>query len=400
MEENGAKSAKWVEKFNGNTKSLGVKIAVIIVALLLFQIPLLMINGLTKERQEKLSAVRTEILSKWGSTQTLQLEPAAVKTDFTVELNPEIRYRGIYQAVVYTADVKMKAEFDNVREKQFAELILSDANCVRDAQANESFEPERPLRTDANCVRDAQANVNGKSVKVEKLGNTLKFPLEKGKSVVEMTVNLRGGGELKVTPNAAESHVLISGKWGSPSFIGQHLPDSRTIGKDNFSAEWNFGKFNSKTLEIGVNLNLPANTYQQVERCFNYATLFLIIFFATLLVAEAVTKVNIHILQYLVAAGAPVLFYLMTLAFGERIGFTAGYIVSAAVIVVMVTLYAKAFLAKIRPALVMGVIFAISYAANFIMLRMEDLALLSGTIVLAVVLAILMVLTGKMNRQQ
>ena len=375
---NEEKSVKWLKKFNGNTNTLGVKIAVIIVALLLFQIPLKMIKDLTTERQKKLSEVRTEILSKWGSNQTLQLEPAAVKTDFTAELKPEIRYRGIYQAVVYTADVKVKAEFDNVGEKQFAELILSDAD----------------------CVRDAQANVNGKSVKVEKLGNTLKFPLEKGKSVCELTVNLRGGSDFKIVPTSTESHVLISGKWGSPSFIGQHLPDNRTIGKDNFSAEWNFGKFNSKTLEIGVNLNLPANTYQQVERCFNYATLFLIIFFATLLVAEAVTKVNIHILQYLIAAGAPVLFYLMTLAFGERIGFTAGYIVSAAVIVSMVTLYAKAFIGKIRPALAMGIIFAVSYAVNFILLRMEDLALLSGTIILALVLAILMALTGKMNRQQ
>ena len=90
----------------------------------------------------------------------------------------------------------------------------------------------------------------------------------------------------------------------------------------------------------------------------------------------------------------------MTLAFGERIGFTAGYIVSAVVIISMVTLYVKTFIGKIRPALAMGIIFAVSYAVNFILIRMEDLALLSGTIILAGILAILMALTGKMNRQQ
>ncbi len=372
------KSVNWIEKFNGNTKSLGVKIAVIIAALLVFQIPLLMVKELAEERQGKAKSVQSEIFSNWGGVQCLTLHPQAEKMDLSAELNPEIRYRGIYQALVYTAEVKLKAEFNNVGENKFAELLISDID----------------------RVADAAAVVNGKAVKIEKDGYTLKFPLEKGKSAIEMTLNLRGGGDFKVTPNTHESCISISGKWGSPSFIGKSLPDSRIIQKDSFSAKWNFGNFTAKPSEIGVNLNLPANTYQQVERCFNYATLFLIIFFATLLVAEAVTKVNIHILQYLIAAGAPVLFYLMTLAFGERIGFTAGYIVSAAVIILMVTMYAKAFIGKIRPALAMGIIFAVSYAVNFILLRMEDLALLSGTIILALVLAILMALTGKMNRQQ
>ena len=372
------KSVNWIEKFNGNTKSLGVKIAVIIAALLVFQIPLLMVKELAEERQDKAKSVQSEIFSNWGGVQCLTLHPEAAKMDLSAELKPEIRYRGIYQALVYTADVKLKAEFNNVGENKFAELLISDID----------------------RVADAAAVVNGKAVKIEKDGYTLKFPLEKGKSAIEMTLNLRGGGDFKVTPNTHESCISISGKWGSPSFIGKSLPDSRIIQKDSFSAKWNFGNFTAKPNEIGVNLNLPANTYQQVERCFNYATLFLIIFFATLLVAEAVTKVNIHILQYLIAAGAPVLFYLMTLAFGERIGFTAGYIVSAAVIILMVTMYAKAFIGKIRPALAMGIIFAVSYAVNFILLRMEDLALLSGTIILALILAILMALTGKMNRQQ
>ena len=377
-EESSEKAVNWSEKFNGNTKSLGVKITVIIVALLLFQIPLLMVKELAEERQGKAKSVQSEIFSNWGGVQCLTLQPEAAKMDLSAELTPEIRYRGIYQALVYTADVKLKAEFNNVGENKFAELLISDID----------------------RVADAAAVVNGKAVKIEKDGYTLKFPLEKGKSAIEMTLNLRGGGDFKVTPNTHESCISISGKWGSPSFIGQSLPKSRTIQKDSFSAKWNFGNFTAKPNEIGVNLNLPANTYQQVERCFNYATLFLIIFFATLLVAEAVTKVNIHILQYLVAAGAPVLFYLMTLAFGERIGFTAGYIVSAAVIVSMVTLYAKTFIGKILPALVIGLIFAVSYAVNFILIRMEDLALLSGTIILAGILAILMALTGKMNRQQ
>ena len=88
------------------------------------------------------------------------------------------------------------------------------------------------------------------------------------------------------------------------------------------------------------------------------------------------------------------------LAFSEKIGFTAGYIVSAAVVVAMVTMYAKMFLGKTVPALVMGAIFAASYLLNFVILRMEDFALISGTIVLAIILGVLMIITGKINRKE
>ena len=45
-------------------------------------------------------------------------------------------------------------------------------------------------------------------------------------------------------------------------------------------------------------------------------------------------------------------------------------------------------------------IFAASYLLNFVILRMEDLALMSGTIVLAIILGVLMILTGKINRKE
>lgn len=42
--------------------------------------------------------------------------------------------------------------------------------------------------------------------------------------------------------------------------------------------------------------------------------------------------------------------------------------------------------------------FAFSYAVNFIILQMEDFALISGTVILAVILGIVMAFTGKINR--
>lgn len=352
-----------------------IKILVIIIALLAFQIPLHMVRELTVERKKNADAVRTDIAKTWGGEQTVKLLPAAAVENITAEVTPEIRYRGIYQTVVYTSKIKINAEYQKLASGTTGEIQLSDSK----------------------GIKDAAVTVNGKAVPLDK---NLKFQLPQGDSKCEITLSLRGSSKLLFAPQAENSHIKVSGTWDNPGFTGDILPEKRTVGKENFSAEWNSGKFNSEVKTLGVDLCIPAGTYQQVERCFDYASFFLIVFFFTLLAAELITKVDIHTLQYLVAAVAPVLFYLMTLAFSEKVGFTCGYTISAAVIVAMVTMYAKMFLGRILPALIMGIIFAASYLLNFVILRMEDFALLSGTIVLAVILGVMMALTGKINRKQ
>ena len=372
--QNTCQHSRLTEQLSPGAKNWVTKILIIIIALVVFQIPLYLVQELTVERQKKSVSVQDEIAKSWGSEQTVKLLPSAAAENITAKITPEIRYRGIYQTVVYTSEIKINAEYKNVSAGTNGKITL----------------------TDLKGLISASAVINGKKVTVEK---DLSFPLPPGDSKCEITFLVRGSNKLLFAPSAANSSVDISGTWASPGFTGDILPEKRTVGKENFSAQWRLGQFNAEHI-FGVNLCISAGTYQQVERCFTYATFFLIVFFFTLLAAEFITKVQVHILQYLVAAGAPVLFYLMTLAFSERIGFTAGYAVSAAVIVAMVTMYAKMFLGRILPALIMGIIFAASYLLNFVILRMEDFALLSGTIVLAVILGVMMALTGKINRKQ
>ena len=359
-------------------KKWTVKIIAVVAALVIFQIPLYMVGKLAGKRKIQAQIVQNEIAKNWGGKQYIELAPAAAVENITARITPEIRYRGIYQAVVFSSDVKITREYKNLAQNTVGTIKLPELK----------------------SVAKASVLVNGKAVQVSENNSVLTFPLPAGDAKTEINISARGSDGIHFTPNAAQSHIAVSGKWDSPSFAGEVLPAKRSVEKDSFSGEWHFDRFNAATKSVGVNLTISAGTYQQVERCFTYATFFLIVFFFTLLAAEMITKVNVHILQYLVAAGAPVLFYLMALAFSEKIGFTAGYITSAAVIVVMVTMYAKMFLGKLTPALTIGVVFAASYLLNFILLRMEDFALLAGTIILAVILGVVMFLTGKINRTE
>ena len=363
-----------LSKLSPGTKNLVLKILTIIIALLVLQIPLYLVQDLAAERQKKSASVQEDIAKSWGGQQTVQLQSKAASEQISAVITPEIRYRGIYQAVVYTSKITINAEYKNLAKPVTGAVKL----------------------TDPKGIVDVSVSVNGKRADVN---SALEFALPQGDSKCEIALTLRGSGHLKFAPGAENSNIVISGKWSSPSFTGSVLPEKRSVDTEKFSAEWNLNKFNRDVDGVGTALCVTAGTYQQVERCFNYATFFLVVFFFTLLASELITKVNIHVLQYLVASGAPVLFYLMTLALAEHIGFTAGYTVSAAVIILMVTVYAKMFLGKVLPALVMGAVFSGSYLLNFLILRMEDFALLSGTIILAVILGVLMVLTSRINRK-
>ena len=356
-----------------------VKIIIIAIALLLFQLPLYMIGEVSLERSKNLSQVETQIADSWGKSQELSIVSSADNVAVNAELSPEIRYRGIYHVLVYTAAMQLDFSYSKAPAGGKEYLTLSDMN----------------------GVQSAYAEINGEKIPLAVDGNNLVLP-EKitANSKCRVILNFRGSQSVKFVPKTENSTITVSGAWGTPFFGGALLPVSRSVENNSFRAEWKFNKFTAlKGNFAKVALLLPASPYLQCERLMKYATFFLIVFFCTMLFSEIITKTAVHPLQYIVAAAAPVLFYLMVLAFSEHIGFTAGYVVSAATAVLMVSCYFRMFLGRMLPALLSGVVFAASYLINFVILRMEDYSLLAGTIVLAILLAVIMVLTGKINRK-
>lgn len=354
-----------------------VKLIITGIALLLFQIPLYLIDDLSDERQGRNYAVQREISETWGGEQKIQVFPAEEER-YRVHLASQIRYRGIYQFLVHQASVEINAVCQKLAKAQEAVVWVSDTDAVE------------------LCV----IMVDGKPVPFKKEKSSFKFELPAGSSKYDVCMKVRGSGKFKCSSVSVKKSVInISGNWESPSFIGSKLPSVRSISSKGFSAEW-IRQNPRVDEEIGVELCIPAGTYQQVQRCIKYSPFFLVVFFFSIIFAELFTKVRIHTFQYLVAACAPVLFYLMTLAFAEKVGFTAGYIISAAVVITMITIYARLFLNKLLPALILGTVIAAGYFLNYTIMRMEDNALLAGTIVFAVVLGVLMALTGKINQRQ
>ncbi len=76
---------------------------------------------------------------------------------------------------------------------------------------------------------------------------------------------------------------------------------------------------------------------------------------------------------------------------------TLSYILSAASVTLIITGYAKAIISNSRFALTILGILAILYCYLFIVLQLEDYALILGSTGLLIILAIVMYMTRKIN---
>ena len=112
---------------------------------------------------------------------------------------------------------------------------------------------------------------------------------------------------------------------------------------------------------------------------------------------EIINKLNIHSIQYIFIGLAISIFYILLLSLSEHIGFNAAYWISTAAIIGLIVPYSSAILKSGKRTSILAGILAALYTFIFIILQLEDYALLAGSIGLFAVLAIAMLLSRKID---
>ncbi len=92
-----------------------------------------------------------------------------------------------------------------------------------------------------------------------------------------------------------------------------------------------------------------------------------------------------------------VLIFVPPLAFAEVTGFAPAYMVASAAIIGLVTAYSAAILGGWRRAAVVGSVLALLYGVLYVLLGLEEYALLIGSVLLFVALAITMYLSRRID---
>lgn len=416
--------------------SLGTRLIIIAALSLLLLIPSVLIQNVISERENRRDAVASEISQKWGQEQAVvgpvltipytyyfseDEETRTVKRyahflPETLVVNgsilPEIRYRGIYEVVVYNSNLTMAGNFspltisslgipggDFLLDEAFVSIGISDMAGIKEAITINWDDTE------------FLANPGIESSDVLNSGISISPDIELGRGYsFDVTLNLNGSSGLRFSPIAEETTVKLQSDWANPSFAGGFLPVSREVSSDGFTSEWNILHLNRNfpqqwlgsnqevmNTTFGVDLLLSVNQYQKTMRTAKYAIMFIGLTFLTFFMIELLSKKIIHPVQYLLIGFALLIFYTLLLSISEYVAFGLAYFIAAAAIIFLITAYSYMVLSDSRSTLIICGVLTLLYGYLYILLQLQDFALLFGSIGLFGVLAFIMYLTRNID---
>ena len=399
--------------------SLPVKILLVGVLALAMLIPLEMIKGQIHERQHNADETVEQISSDWGRAQTLSgprllftydvaekdaagkptvrkvsryVYPDDLKVD--VDIATQKLHRSIYDVMVYHSDLAVSGGFvvpEDLSDKDAdirIELGISDLRGI-EGEAAFTLAGEKLRFTDSR-----------ESVLVKDLD----LKLEKGKPAplpFEMKMRVKGSQSLSVKPVGGITEVTMRGDSPDPSFRGDFLPSEREIRDDGFTARWIVSQINRGGPEessFGVKLLQKVTQYQQTTRTLKYGILIILLVFIAGLIVELVGKREINIIQYLVIGLSLVLFYALVLSFSEFMSFGLAYALAAVMTTLALLGYFRGIL-RDRSAWLLVALVALAYIVSYVLVQMETYALLSGSLILFLLLAVVMYFTRNLNKK-
>ncbi len=336
-------------------------------------------------------------------------------------LSTETLHRGLHDVPVYSAEAIYAAQF---RPARISEAAPSDARIrwpearlfmtvtdPRGARVVQMTLDGQPL--DAEPV-DSVPNVHGQSVSYQSLvGARIPWLQEQADRTLEATANftVTGAQRISFAAFARDTTISLTGDWPSPSFEGGVLPDEREITDEGFSATWRIPYLargaagagadimvdNLFNLSPAVRLLDEANPYQSIQRALKYAPMFLGLVFLTYFLFETTSGRRAHPAQYILVGLAQLVFYLLLLSVSEVIGFTAGFIVAAVGTVLTLALYAGSVFGSRDAALKALGVFTALYVLIYTLLRLEEYALLAGSIASFLAIAGAMYMTRNLD---
>jgi inner membrane protein len=237
--------------------------------------------------------------------------------------------------------------------------------------------------------------------------------LAKPNATFNVAANLRfsGAQRLAVLAYGKSTHFMAEGDWPSPGFDGGFLPAKRTVSGQGFTGEWSVpfiargipaeGTSTAvSALEhtaMGISFVEVADPYQSVSRSLKYVLLFIGLLFLSYFVFEVTAGKRVHPAQYVLVGIAHMIFYLLLLSLAERIGFDWGFLVGGGATVALLSANAGWIFASRVQGLRALFVFSVLYFFIYLLLRLEDNALLVGAVASFIAIAAVMYFTRKID---
>jgi inner membrane protein len=358
--------------------------------------------------------------------------PSVLNVNGTNQL--ESRSRGLHATQVFTLKSNISAQWQNLESlKGGAERANSQIKC----------EPATMLLavSDARGIRLANVKINGAAQTVQ--SDTLNPAYQRGIHVrlaentdfsapfdAQIDLELLGTERFSVVPLGSATQIKLTSNWPHPSFDGQFLPSERKITDKGFEASWRVSSLASTAQQdvmkqrrlcvsselisegvetakdpastgcvetLGVAFIDPINTYTLSNRATKYGLLFIALTFVAVGLFEFMKSLRVHPIQYFLVGAAISIFFLLLVSLSEHFSFATAYAIASSACALLLAYYASHMLGSWKRGLPFGVGIAMLYGLLYVLLQLEQTALVVGAIALFIVLAAVMGLTRRVD---
>lgn len=420
--------------------SVSLKLFIITILGLFLLIPSVLIQELISERENRRQQAIGEVRSLWSDPQTVGGPILTVpfiregKQDGNVveethyhhflpedlqisgSITPQTLKRGIYEIIVYHADLEVTGRFPALDfpqdskiktiqwEAAFLTTGLSDTRGIKELirfSWNDRLHEIEP----GSKIKDLLPS--GFTVPIHASGQDFSKDI-----TFSFQLAIQGSEYLQFIPTGKTTRIQLGSPWTNPSFDGYFLPDKREVTEAGFHADWQIFQINRdfpqqweddqfavdfRKSSFGVNLLLPLDDYQKSMRSAKYALMTIALTFLVFFLVEILRKQKIHPFQYALVGLALCLFYVLLVSISEHSNFNSAYLIASLSIIGMISLYSTSiFKRKTISGLLLLVLIGV-YSFVFVTLQLADYALLLGSIGLTVILALTMYFTRRVD---
>lgn len=426
--------------FQSTTAKL-IMVGFLAIVLLL---PLEWAKGLIQERAQRAQEVKEEITNKWGKEilfygpilkvpYQITKESSLInqKTNEVIkEQKVEIAYayffpdalinhsnittqkkkRSNFETVIFNSTLDFKGTFskpDFTKKKiKESDVLWDKATIIIKATDLKNIKsvPKIKLNAQTLVMEPVFSDKEGTTLQTLETVSNQNIFVEAMHLVFDFSMQFDGSEKIQFIPVGKNTEVSIKSNWDSPSFNGYVLPFESKITKDTgFEAQWRilninrpfpqqyFGNIpNLEPYAFSVDFVIPVDEYQKNDRASKYGFLIIGLTFLIFFLIQTMSKINIHIFQYSMIGIALTLFYTLLVSITEHSSFLFAYLIASLSVVIMISLYSISILKGKKFPIFIGLSLSFLYAFIFIIIQLENYALLVGSIGLFLILGAIM----------
>jgi inner membrane protein len=400
---------------------------------LVLLIPLFFVQDLISERSQRQKEVIAETSDKWGKSVyfygpvlkipyrdpiTKQIEngyffPEELSNVSNTEIKSPLQ-RSIYKSNVFTTKMQFTG---NYTQPKFYKKSIPNENVLWDKativiRTNnlKSVNNEVKIKFGNNnyTFEPIHNNKTNDSIEALETGYINYDAIKNNNFNISITYN--GSKRISIVPIGKTTTAKMSSNWNSPNFNGNFIPIDKKITNTGFDATWKILHFNRpfaqenfqilpdlSNYSFNVDFITPVDEYQQNERASKYGFLVIGLTFLIFFLIQSISKINIHIFQYSMIGIALIMFYTLLISITEHSSFSFAYAIAGSSVVALISLYSISILKNKKFPLFIAISLSVLYTFIFVIIQLEDYALLVGSIGLFMILAAVMYFSRKIE---